>query len=323
MKVLVTGGTGMVGSSIKELITTDNDYVFLSSKVCDLKNEHDVDTLFNKIKPDIVVHLASVVGGLYFNTNNNYSILVDNIKINTNVLECCKKYKVKRLLNILSSCVFGNDLEYPLTSDQMFDKKPDKSNEGYSFTKRLLATGSKLLTKCSDLDVVSLIPTNLYGYKDNYNLHNGHVLPALIHKCFIAKKNLEEHSTESIGNTSCKLIIKGLGKSRRQFVYAPDLAKIILHFVDCKLEKQFNQLIVGPPIRDEITIKELVNKIVKEFRFNGKVIYDSDFSEGQYKKTVDDSELLTYIPDFKFTPLDVGLKETIDYFIENYETIRK
>jgi GDP-L-fucose synthase len=321
MKVLVTGGTGMVGSSIKELITSENEYVFLSSKVCDLRDSVACDKLFSDGNFSIVIHLASVVGGLYFNTNNNYSILVDNIKINTNVLDCCKKYKVKRLLNILSSCVFGNDLEYPLTSDQMFDKKPDKSNEGYSFAKRLLATGSKLLTNCSDLEVISLIPTNLYGYKDNYNLHNCHVLPALIHKCFIAKKNLEEHSIECY--TSCKLIIKGLGKSRRQFVYAPDLAKIILHFVDCKLEKQFNQLIVGPPIRDEITIKELVNKIVKEFRFNGRIIYDSDFSEGQYKKTVDDSELLAYIPDFKFTPLDVGLKETIDYFIENYETIRK
>ena len=323
MKVLVTGGTGMVGSSIKELITSENEYVFLSSKVCDLRDSVACDKLFSDGNFSIVIHLASRVGGLYFNTNNNYKILVDNIKINTNVLECCEKYKVKRLLNILSSCVFGNDLKYPLTSDQMFDKKPDKSNEGYSFAKRLLSTGSKLLTSCSDLEVVSLIPTNLYGYKDNYNLHNGHVLPVLIAKTFIAKKNLEERSTESIGNTSCKLIIKGLGKSRRQFVYAPDLAKIILHFVDCKLEKQFNQLIVGPPIKDEITIKELVNKIVKEFNFNGSIVYDVDFSEGQHKKTVDDSELLEYIPDFKFTPLSVGLKQTIDYFIDNYDTVRK
>ena len=114
-----------------------------------------------------------------------------------------------------------------------------------------------------------------------------------------------------------------MGKSLRQFVLSDDLGKIILHFVNCKLEKRFNQLIVGPPVKDEITIKELVNKIVKEFDFNGRIIYDSDYFEGQHKKTVDDSELLAYIPDFKFTPFDVGLKKTIKYFIENYNTVRK
>ena len=335
MLILVTGGNGLVGSSIQKLVKqqsledTGDTYVFLSSSQCDLRKECAVEKMFEKYKPDIVVHLAARVAGLYGNLSNNYSMLLDNIKINTNILECCEKYKVKRLINILSTCVFGNDLKYPLSSEQMFDKKPDNSNEGYSYSKRLLATGSKLLTKCSDLEVVSLIPTNLYGFDDNFNLHNGHVMPSLIHKCFIAKKNLENKlckstdSFNSIGNTSCKLIIKGNGTSLRQYVYAPDLGKIILHFVDCKLEKQFNQLIVGPPVKHEITIKELVNKIVKEFDFNGQVIYDSDFLNGQHKKTVDDSELLAYIPNFKFTPLEIGLEKTIKHFIENYSTVRK
>lgn len=331
MRILISGGSGLVGSSIKNIVkeNNDNEYIFLSSKECDLRNEVSVDTFFNECKPDIVIHLANVVAGLYGNINNNYKMLVDNVKINTNILEACKKYKIKRLINILSTCVFGNDLNYPLTSNQMYDKIPDSSNEGYSVSKRFLDTGSKLLTKCSKLQVVNIIPTNLYGLNDNFNLHDGHVLPALIHKCFIAKKNLEERlckstdSFNSIGNTYCKLIIKGLGKSLRQFVLSDDLAKIILHFIDCKLEKQFNQLIVGPPVKDEISIKELVNKIVKIFDFNGEIIYDSNFQEGQRKKTVDDSELLAYIPDFKFTPLETGLKKTIDYFIDNYDTVRK
>ena len=327
MKVLVTGGTGLVGCSIKELINStltknENEYVFLSSKETDLRDPVACEKLFSDGNFHTVIHLASRVGGLYFNTDNNYKIFVDNVKINTNILECCEKYKIKRLINILSTCIFGNDLKYPLTSNQMYDKKPDNSNEGYSQSKRLLATGSELLTKCSDLEIVLLIPTNLIGKNDNFNLHISHVIPGLIHKCFIAKKNLEEYLYKSTDSNST-LIIKGTGESYRQFVYALDLGKIILHFIDCKLEKQFNQLIVGPPVKDEITIKELVNKIVKEFNFNGKVIFDSDFCNGQHKKTVDDSELLAYIPDFKFTPLDVGLKETIDYFIENYNTIRK
>jgi len=315
MKVLVTGGYGLVGKSIQELTllgdVTQYEYVFLSSKNCDLRDSVECERLFSDGKFDTVIHLANVVAGLYGNINNNYTMLVDNLKINTNILECCKKYKVKRLVNILSTCVFGNDLKYPLTSNQMYDKIPDSSNEGYSYSKRLLATGSKLLTTCSDIEIVSLIPTNIFGKYDNFNINNGHVFPVLIAKTFNAEKNNKP------------LIIKGTASCYRQFVFSTDFAKIILHFVDCKLEKQFNQLIVGPPVKDEITIKELINKIVKEFHFNGPVVYDSSFPEGQFKKTVSSNELLAYIPDFKFTPLNVALKETVDYFKQNYETVRK
>lgn len=314
MKVLVTGGSGLVGESIRETVnslTNENEYIFLSSKDCDLTNQQKVDDLFNFYKPSVVIHLAAKVGGLYANIDSNYIMLMDNLKISTNILEACKKYNIKRLVNILSTCVFGNDLSYPLTSDQMYDKIPDSSNEGYSYSKRLLDTGSKLLTNCSNMEIVNLIPTNIYGLNDNYNLKDGHVLPALIHKTFIAKTNND------------KLIIKGKGSSRRQFIFAEDLSKIILHFVDCNLSKQFNRLIVGPPEIDEITIKELINKITKEFDFNGEIIYDTSFSEGQFKKTVNDKELLDYISNFKFTSIENGLKKTINYFTENYLDVRK
>ena len=283
----------------------------MNSKDCDFRNEQQVDDLFNLNKPEIVIHLAAKVAGLYGNISNNYTMLVDNIKINTNVLEACRKYKIKRLINILSSCVFPASCRLPLTSDQIDLGPPHNSNEGYSFSKRILSTGSKLLSKSLETEVVNLIPTNLAGKYDNFNLSDGHVLPVLIAKTYLAQKNNKP------------LIIKGLGESYRQFVFSTDFAKIILHFVNCILPQQFNQLIVGPPVEDEITIKELVNKIVKEFDFNGPVVYDSSFPEGQFKKTVSSDELLSYIPNFKFTPLDVYLKETIKYFIENYETVRK
>jgi GDP-L-fucose synthase len=319
MKVLVTGGSGLVGSSIKELVNLQGTlpfidvfgFIFLNSKDCDFRNEQQVDDLFNLNKPEIVIHLAAKVAGLYGNISNNYTMLVDNIKINTNVLEACRKYKIKRLINILSSCVFPASCRLPLTSDQIDLGPPHNSNEGYSFSKRILSTGSKLLSKSLETEVVNLIPTNLAGKYDNFNLSDGHVLPVLIAKTYLAQKNNKP------------LIIKGLGESYRQFVFSTDFAKIILHFVNCILPQQFNQLIVGPPVEDEITIKELVNKIVKEFDFNGPVVYDSSFPEGQFKKTVSSDELLSYIPNFKFTPLDVYLKETIKYFIENYETVRK
>lgn len=310
-KVLVTGGHGLVGSAIQNLIKDKTiEFVFLSRKECDLRNLTECKTFFAKGKFDIVIHLANVVGGLYKNMSNNYSILIDNTNMNTNILECCRTYNIKRLINCLSTCVFGNDLKYPLTSNQMYDKNPDCSNEGYSVSKRLLDTGSKLLSKYNNIEIVNLIPTNLYGFGDNWNLHDSHVIPGLIEKTHLANKKC--------GN----LIIKGTGEAKRQFVFADDLGRIILHFVNCELDKHFNQLIVGPPIKDEITIKQLVNKITTIFDFKEPVIYDIDYSDGQLKKTVDSSELLKYIPNFKFTSLDDGLKQTIEHFLTNYNTLR-
>lgn len=321
MKVLVTGGSGLVGKSIQslvkslDLIETD-DYIFLSSAQCDLRKDDDVDEFFNQHKPDIVIHLASLVAGLYGNMDNNYRFLIDNVRINTNILECCNKYRVKRLINILSTCVFPeqneyNNLSYPLTSNQILNGRPHPSNSGYAHSKRILHIGSRLLTNTSDIEIVNLIPTNLYGKHDNYNLQKSHVIPGLIHKIYLAKKN------------NSNLIIKGTGKAKRQFVYVDDFAKIILHFVSIKLTKPFNSIIVCPSKDREISIKDLINKLTRMFEFNGKVIYDSDYPDGQDIKTADSSELLEYIPNFKFTNLEDGLHKTINHFIQNYDTIRK
>lgn len=314
MQILVTGGSGLVGTALSKLVNTEpstDNFIFLSSKMCDLRDSNKVDDLFEKHNPDVVIHCASIVAGLYGNIDNNYTMLVDNLKINTNILESCRKYNVKRVINLLSTCVFGNQLKYPLTSNQINDKLPDISNEGYSYSKRILCTASKLLSQSSDIEVVNLIPTNLYGSQDNYNLDKGHVLPALIHKLYTAQQYNKP------------LIVKGDGSACRQFVLDRDLAKVILHFVRCVLPNSCCSLIVGPPVEDEITIKELVNKLATTFDFQNKIVYDISYSNGQPKKTVSDEELLVFLPNFKFTNLDDGLHETIHYFIDNFHTVRK
>lgn len=316
-RILVTGGTGLLGEAIyNQRINLDKsepvEWLFLSSKDTDLTVTKDVEYLFQSFTPDIVIHLAAKVGGLYANMANNYSMLIDNVKINTNILESCKKYKVKRLINILSTCVFPDkNVNYPLTSNQMLNGEPSETNYGYSYAKRLLYIGSKLLTQETETTVINLIPTNLYGLNDQFNLINSHVIPGIIHKCYKAEQN------------NSNLFIKGTGKARRQFLYANDFANIILQFINLPLNSKLHSLIVSPPIESEISISDLVNCIVSEFEFNKLVVYDNTFSDGQISKTCSDIELLNYLPNFEFTPLRVGLHKTIKHFIKNYKNIRK
>lgn len=306
--ILVTGGSGLIGSAIKEL---RNDFVFITSKDYDLRNEASVNEMFGAFKPDIVIHLASMVGGLYCNISNNYDFLVNNLRINTNILQGCKTHKVKRLINILSTCVFANNLTYPLTSDQILKGEPDKSNEGYSVSKRVLYTGSKLLSESCDIEIVNLIPTNLFGKNDQYNLQKSHIIPALLHKIYLAQKN----------NTT--LVIKGTGEAKRQFVFANDMARIIIRFIDLPLIKNFNSLIVGPSTDQELRIKDIVCKLVQISQFNGDVVYDETYSDGQLIKTVSSNELLSYLPDFQFTDLTHALRISHQYFNKNYDYVRK
>ena len=315
-KILVTGGSGLVGSSIKELINKydkeTTEFIFLNSKTCDLRDSIACEKLFSDGNFDIVIHLAAKVGGLYANMANNYSMLIDNVKINTNILECCRKYKIKRLINILSTCVFPDkNVTYPLTSNQMLNGEPSETNYGYSYSKRLLYIGSKLLTQETETTVINLIPTNLYGLNDQFNLINSHVIPGIIHKCYKAEKN------------NSNLFIKGTGKARRTFMYSNDFAKIILQFINLPLNSNLHSLIVSPPIESEISISELVNEITLEFDFKKLIVYDNVSSDGQISKTCSDIELLNYLPNFEFTPFRVGLQKTIKHFIKNYESIRK
>lgn len=321
MLILITGGSGLVGKALQNLVKIKqldlfDEYIFLSSSDCDLRKEDEIEKIFTTHKPDIVIHLASLVAGLYGNMDNNYRFLIDNVKINTNILEYCHKFNVKRLINVLSTCIFPeqtqyNNLTYPLTSDQILNGKPHPSNSGYSHSKRILHIGSRLLANSSDIEIVNLIPTNLYGKHDNYNLQKSHVIPGLIHKIYLAQQN----------NTN--LIIKGTGQAKRQFVYVDDFANIILHFISTSLLKPFNALVIAPPKDNEITIKQLVTHLTEIFNYKGKVIYDSDYSDGQDIKTTDSAELLEYLPNFNFTPLKSGLHSTINHFIKNYDNIRK
>lgn len=318
MKVLVTGGYGLVGHSLQKIVNLLNDkhdFVFLSRRDGDLRDVVSVNTLFMKHKPDIVVHLASCVGGVYNNMSNNYRYLVDNLRINTNIVDACSRFEVKRLINCLSTCIFPDKgITYPLTSDQLHNGLPHESNIGYAYSKRILHLTGRLLAENMEgqnIQVINLIPTNLYGEYDNYNLTSSHVIPGLVHKTFISKRDNKD------------LIVYGTGNALRQFLYVDDLSRIILGFMDIRIDKSEISCIVSPPESSEVSIKTLIETITKTFEFNGEIIYDRNYSDGQYKKTATSSELAEYFPNFEFTDLTQGLKNVVEYFTTNYRIVRK
>jgi GDP-L-fucose synthase len=313
MKILVTGSSGLVGDAVCKRLEkdfTNAEFHYLTSRTCDLRDYDQVDRTFSLVLPDVVIHLASRVGGLYGNMDNNYTFLTDNLKINMNVLQACKQYYVTKLINILSTCIFPDQgVTYPLTSDQILNGAPHYSNEGYAYSKRMLFVGSNLLLKTDQkINIINLIPTNLYGNNDNYHLKNSHVIPGLIHKCYLAKM------------TDSPFMIKGSGMAYRQFLHVDDFAHVISRFVTFDGNAT---LIVSPPKESEIKIRELVDLIADSFEFKGEIVYESDFADGQIKKTTDSAELLNFFPDFTFMPIKEGLKSNVNYFIQNYDRIRK
>jgi GDP-L-fucose synthase len=315
--ILITGGSGLIGYALKDIVSqkykniNDYNFIFLSSKDGDLRKIEECNKLFDLYKPSKIIHLAARVGGLYENERNNYEMFFDNIKINMNIIECCKKYKIKDGIMCLSTCVYPKYVKYPIVEDYIHDGKPHESNYGYSYSKRSLEILVELYNEEIGANLKCITPTNIYGPNDNFHLEKSHVLPALIHKCYLSKL------------FDTPLIIKGSGKARRQFVYSYDVADLILRLLFVNNNK-YNNYIISPNINSEISIKELVEIIRNSFDINEKNIkYDNSFSDGQIIKTVDNKRITELFPNFQFIDLKMGILDTISWFVRNYDTCRK
>ena len=297
---LVTGGRGLVGSSLS------GDMNRVGSEF-DLRDKAVTDKLFSDLSPKNVIHCAARVGGLGGNMNYKGEFFYDNIMMNTNVIESCRVHNVKKLVCFLSTCVFPNDVEYPLTEKKIHLGPPHNTNDSYSYAKRMAEVQIRAYREQYGLNYVTVIPSNIYGPNDNFDLANGHVVPSLIHKCYLAKKN----------NTPFK--IWGSGKPLREFIFSKDVGRLTSWVLENYNEEE--PIILSTS--EEVSIKDVVGLIVKHMGFTGDVVWEDDRPDGQFRKPSDNSKLLSYLPDFKFTSLEVGLKETIDWFIKNYESCRK
>jgi len=310
-KVLVTGGSGLVGQAVRAMVKADpnediKNWIFLSSKDGDLRVLADCQKVFEEHKPTHVLHLAAFVGGLYRNMSYPVDFWNHNVNMNQNVMKCAFDFEVKKLVSCLSTCIFPDKTTYPINENMIHLGPPHTSNAPYAYAKRMIDVMNQAYYQQHNRMFTSVIPTNIYGPYDNFDLDDSHVIPALIHKCYLAKENEDKQPFMCFGS----------GKPLRQFIFSNDLARLMIWTINNY--EDTTPLILSVDEDDEISIKDVVDTIVDAMEYKGEVKWDTTKADGQYKKTASNEKLRGLYPDFKFTPFKEGIKASVEWFVENY-----
>ena len=319
MKIVVTGGNGLLGSNLKDIVTEkypEHSFTYLNrskndSFSVDLTNRNDVLDFFSKNDFDYIIHLAANVGGLFKNMKNNSSIFRDNIIIQENILEACHKNNIQRGIFCLSSCAFPtNPNKFPMTEDMILESAPHESNSGYAYSKRMLYIQCQNYNEEFGREYICVSPVNLYGKYDNFSLENGHFIPAIMHRFYRDRDKSQ-------------IIAYGSGNPLRQLLYAKDAADIICMLLFDRKLTNGNELI-NIANNEEYSIKHYTEKLGEIVGINiSNIHWDKTKSDGCFKKTVSNELFKKLVPDYKFTDIEGGLSETFKWFVDNYETCRK
>ena len=296
MNLLVTGGSGLVGSAITAEYKPTHDELDLMEfdAIIDYIEENEITH---------IIHCAGLVGGIKANSEHLGEFFYENITMNSNLLEAARQCGVEKVVSFMSTCVFPDDATYPLSPDQIHKGEPHSSNYAYAYAKRMLEVQSRAYREQYGCNFVTLIPCNIYGPNDNFDLESSHVIPALIHKCYIAKEN----------NTN--FTVWGTGQAYREFIYVDDVATIakwVLHNYN-----ESEPFIISP--NEEISMAVLAQTIMFKMNGNGTIEYDHTKPDGQLRKPSDNSVLKRSLPDFEFIPIQEGLSRTINWFLEEYK----
>lgn len=304
-KILVTGGTGMVGQAIKSISDPDK-FLFLGTKDVDLSNVSETKKFFRDISGNIdgVIHLAAYVGGSQINKIKPYDFLNRNLIININTLEACLENNIKKVVSILSTCIYPELGPFPLSEDNLNSGEPHPTTLGYSYSKRMLEIQSRAIRKQYGLGYYCLVPNNLYGPYDNFHIDDGHVIPSIIRKIYEAKQKDE------------KCVLLGDGSPIREFTYSIDFASTILEFY--KNPKHYLMNVGSTSFYKIFDVAKIIcEEIGHDF---SKIIWEGSKSNEQLQK-ICDYEKQKYLK-IKHTSLEEGLSITIKWFIENYPNIR-
>ena len=300
--ILVTGGTGMVGRYLQQILP---DATYIGSKDCDLTDANQVNQLWGDLKPSNVVHLGAKVGGILENLENPAEFYTLNTIMNTNVLVASKEHDVSRFTGILSTCMYPDVVDnYPMTEEDVHLGAPSYANLSYGFTKRSLMVGIEAFNKQYGTKYNYLIPCNLYGEYDHFDdAEKCHFITALIRKIIDA---------DNSGDNNIELF--GTGKPLRQFMHASDLARVIKIVIESDITDSFN---VATP--EEKSIGDMAEVTLDAVNSTLGINYNTDKPDGQYRKTVSCDRMvsLSEFSDFEFTKFKHGVEKTYNWYAEN------
>ena len=309
MKVIVFGSNGLVGSSISRILENSAkvDQIIKSNRSeLDLFKKDDVEEFVKDHQPDVIINAAAKVGGIHANNTKRTEFILENLKINMNVLESCLEMPEIKIINLGSSCIYPLNAKNPISESEFMNGKLEPTNSPYAMAKLSAIEIGRSMSKQYGHKVLNLMPTNLYGPNDYFSDLDSHVIPALIHRMY-----------KTIENEEDKFVVWGSGAPLREFLYVDDLS----NFINFIIDKDIKNDLVNVGSGEEISIKNLALLIQELMNFKGDVIFDSSKPDGNPRKLLD-SGLMMELGWKEFTDLKNGLKNTINWYKSNQESKR-
>ena len=312
-KIFITGHNGLVGSSVFNALKKDDfkNLITVNKEKLNLLDTKKVFNFIKKKKIDVIINCAARVGGILANSTYPVEFLYENIQIQNNLLFASKKYKIKRFIFLGSSCIYPKNSKTPINENQLLSGKLEKTNEAYAIAKITGIKLSEYLFYQNNLDTVCLMPTNVYGVNDNYDIFSSHVIPGMIMK-FIDAMKLKKKEVELLGT----------GRPMREFIFSEDLADAIVFILKTKSKNilkisksEFPILNVGTG--HNVSIKKLAMIIKKILNFNGRIVFNNKYPDGTMKKNLNWSKIkkLGWKPKIS---LKSGLEKIINYKLNKY-----
>jgi len=298
MKVLIFGSNGLVGSSLTRTLKEEFELILSNRDDTDLFSFQQTNQKILDSNPDYIINAAAKVGGILANNTNRTQFIFENLKINMNILESIVDKPEIKVINLGSSCIYPLNADNPIKETSLLTGKLEPTNSPYAMAKLASIEMGDAISKEFGNKVINLMPTNLFGPNDNFSTESGHVIPSLINKFFSGKKN-----------QSSQINVWGSGKPLREFLYVDDLADAIKFIIENNIDDSILNIGSG----EEITIKNLALKIKEITEYEGELIFDSNYPDGNPRKLLDSSKINNLGWHHK-TDIELGLKLTCNWY---------